>query len=62
MVKGDRVICLIGGVHGFPVVGNVYTITAVSEGLIPLFRLDANNDYWHISRFVLATPLLEALS
>jgi hypothetical protein len=60
--KGDKVICIIGGNDGFPVEGKVYTVTDETNTYSTLIRVGRSKDYWHISRFVFATPLLEALS
>jgi hypothetical protein len=57
--KGDRVLC-VEGFGKFPRYGSVYTVFRYVDGKKLL--LEENFSYcWFDTRFILATPLIEAL-
>jgi hypothetical protein len=60
--KGDKLIC-IEGHREVLLTGKVYTFDRYSPlPLTPRLYIIGDTQDWYCSRFILATPLLEALS
>jgi hypothetical protein len=56
---GDKVLCVMGYSDYHPYEGQIYTISAVEYDQVGIGNSGA---YWMEQRFVLATPLTEALA
>jgi hypothetical protein len=58
---GDRLLCVRPtGYEDFLIIGNVYTCNMVNAYYNP--RVDGQSTFFLKNRFILATPLLEALA
>ena len=59
--KGDRVLCVVGESF-YLEIGNIYTVREYSYINSDKIILEENDKYnWFETRFILATPLIEAL-